>query len=193
MGVAYTMTTRVLHLFTDGSCFHNGRVDAYGGIGVYEAPDSLLNLSEGYPGGGALGRITNQTMELLACIRALEQVERVNAMTTSPVSVVLYTDSKYVVMSMTTWIKAWMQNGWKTRFGAPVKNRVLLQRLQGLGDGGGDDRIVNGVIYRHVRGHQQRPITEGSEDFFLWQGNDMANAFAVRGAEGLRRTSSFAK
>lgn len=184
------MTTRVLQLFTDGSFF---RADAYGGIGVYEAPDSPLNLSEGYTSGGAVGRITNQTMELLACIRALEQVERVHATTSpSPVSVVLYTDSIYVVKSMTTWIKAWMRNGWKTRFGAPVKNRVLLQRLHGLSDGG-DDRIVNGVSFRHVRGHQQRPVTEGSEDFFLWQGNDMANAFAVRGAKGLRRTSSFAK
>ncbi len=66
---------------------------------------------------------TNNRMELMAAIAGLEALKR-------PASVVLHTDSRYVMDGITRWIEGWKRNGWRTAGRAPVKNVDLWQRLE---------------------------------------------------------------
>ncbi|MDJ0878017.1 MAG: ribonuclease HI, partial [Halieaceae bacterium] len=68
-------------------------------------------------------KTTNNRMEMMAAIAALEALKR-------PSRVKLTTDSKYLRDGITKWIHAWKRRGWKTADGSPVKNRELWQRLE---------------------------------------------------------------
>lgn len=114
-------------------------------------------------------RVTNQTMEIMACIRALELLG-----TASSLPVLLVSDSRYVVNSMTVWVKTWERNAWKTRFGHPVANRELLQRLRELS-------TRHRASFKHVAGHGRRPDTRDltSPEYVEWYGNAQADALAT--------------
>jgi ribonuclease HI len=111
-----------------------------------ENPDGRL-LSEQYGG----ERITtNNRMELLAPILALEALIDMNL---SPTSVTVHTDSQYVQKGMTVWIDTWKRNGWRTSERKPVKNRELWLRLDELG-------LRFGVAWKWVRGHAGNEFNE---------------------------------
>jgi ribonuclease HI len=95
-------------------------------------------------------------MELTAAIEALSALTR-------PCSVTLYTDSKYVMNGITSWIKGWKGNGWKTSAKQPVKNADLWQALDSA-------TARHEVEWRWVKGH--------SGD----RGNERADALANAGA-----------
>lgn len=82
---------------------------------------------------------TNNRMELMAAIGALEWLP-------GPSAVALHTDSQYVQMGITGWIRSWRRRGWRTSGGGLVLNRDLWTRLEGL------DRLHQ-VEWRWVRGH----------------------------------------
>ena len=109
------MTQRV-RAFTDGGCRGN---PGPGGWGVVlEYGEHRRELS------GHQAATTNNQMELMAAIQALESLSR-------QCRVDLYTDSTYVLKGMTEWIKGWRKRNWKTASGAPVKNVDLWQALDG--------------------------------------------------------------
>jgi ribonuclease HI len=88
---------------------------------------------------GGEKRSTNNRMELMAAIRALESV--------APGSdVVVYSDSRYVVDGMNSWVEGWRRKGWVTKGRRPVKNRELWERLDRA-------RRRHQVVFRWVRGH----------------------------------------
>lgn len=93
---------------------------------------------------------TNNRMELMAAIMALESLKR-------PCHVVLHTDSVYVKEGITSWIKRWKQNGWRTSNKKPVKNVDLWQRL---------DEALNRheVDWRWVKGHAGDPGNELADE-----------------------------
>jgi ribonuclease HI len=135
-------------IYTDGACKGN---PGPGGWGVWLRSGSHdRELS----GGEAL--TTNQRMELTAAIEALSALTR-------PCSVTLYTDSKYVMNGITSWIKGWKGNGWKTSAKQPVKNADLWQALDSA-------TARHEVEWRWVKGH--------SGD----RGNERADALANAGA-----------
>jgi ribonuclease HI len=119
----------VIH--TDGACSGN---PGPGGWGVIlKSGDVEKELS------GGEANTTNNRMELLAAISALEALKR-------PARVDLYTDSQYVRGGITGWIHGWKKNGWKTADRKPVKNVDLWQRLdQALGQ--------HQVRWHWVKGH----------------------------------------
>ena len=123
--------TQAIEIFTDGACKGN---PGPGGWGV------LLRLGEHEKRlyGGEL-ETTNNRMELLAAIRGLEALKR-------PASVVLTTDSQYVMKGVREWMPNWKKRGWKTASKQPVKNADLWQQL---------DELVSQhqVEWRWVRGH----------------------------------------
>jgi ribonuclease HI len=108
------MTEQIVEIYTDGACSGNPGPGGWGVILKYS--DSHKELS------GFEQETTNNRMELMAAIQALEALTR-------PISVKLHTDSRYVRDGITLWIQKWQLSGWKTANKDPVKNQDLWQRL----------------------------------------------------------------
>src|SRR5882724_7180501 len=110
---APTKSHVVIH--TDGACSGNPGPGGWGAILHWGDHERELK-------GGEL-QTTNNRMELMAAIMALEALKR-------PCTVELHTDSQYLRQGITTWIHTWKRNGWKTSDKKPVKNADLWQRLE---------------------------------------------------------------
>jgi ribonuclease HI len=107
------MTDQVI-IYTDGACKGN---PGPGGWGVYmQYNEHIKEMS------GGEQETTNNRMELMAAIMALEALKK-------PTAVALYTDSKYVLQGITEWMDNWKKRGWKTAAKKPVKNEDLWRRL----------------------------------------------------------------
>jgi ribonuclease HI len=140
-----------VEIYTDGACKGN---PGPGGWGVLlKAGGTEKELF-----GGELGT-TNNRMELLAVIRALEALKR-------PCAVTLYLDSQYVLKGITEWLPGWKRKGWRTASKQPVKNVELWKELDALVGQGGHT-----IDWRWVRGHNGDP------------GNERADALANLGVE----------
>jgi ribonuclease HI len=108
---------------------------------------------------GGEANTTNNRMELMAAIMALEALKR-------PCRVELHTDSKYVMQGVTEWIHGWKARGWKTADKKPVKNEDLWKRLDAA-------RARHEVHWRWVKGHAGHAL------------NERADALANRGVDEL--------
>jgi ribonuclease HI len=129
-------------IYTDGACSGNPGPGGWGAI--LQANDTTKEMYGGDPA------TTNNRMELMAAIAALEALKR-------PVAVTLYTDSKYLLDGITKWIKSWQRNGWKTSAKQPVKNADLWQRLTEAMDG-------HDITWRWVKGHAGDPGNERADE-----------------------------
>jgi ribonuclease HI len=109
------VTEQIVDIYTDGACSGNPGPGGWGALLRYGTVEKELC------GGEATGT-TNNRMELMAPIRALESLSR-------PVTVRLHTDSVYVRDGITKWVPRWKGNGWLTSAKQPVKNVDLWQRL----------------------------------------------------------------
>ena len=120
-----------VEIFTDGACSGNPGPGGWGAILRWNGTERELK--------GGEAETTNNRMELMAAIQALETLKR-------PVQADLYTDSTYVQKGITEWIHSWKKRGWKTASKQPVKNVDLWQQL---------DALVSqlDVEWRWVRGH----------------------------------------
>ena len=99
---------------------------------------------------GGEAETTNNRMELLAAISALETLERSSAIT-------IVTDSAYVKNGVTGWIFGWKKNGWKTSNKKPVKNVDLWQRLD-------EAQTRHDVTWEWVKGHAGHPENEKADE-----------------------------
>lgn len=123
-------------VYTDGCCTANGRCGARAGIGVYWGHDHPLNVAERLQ-----GRQTNQRAEIQAACKALELAKERNIK-----KLVLYTDSKFTINGVTTWVKKWKVNNWRLKSGGSVTNKddfVKLDRLNAELE----------VVWLHIPGH----------------------------------------
>lgn len=131
----------VVEIYTDGACSGNPGPGGWGAILRYNGTEKELS------GGEAL--TTNNRMELMAAIMALEALKR-------PSKAALYTDSVYVRDGITKWIHGWKRNGWKTAAKKPVKNDDLWKRL--------DAALKSHEIEWHwVKGHAGHPENERAD------------------------------
>ncbi|MCR4301766.1 MAG: ribonuclease HI [Sulfuricaulis sp.] len=101
-------------IFTDGACRGNPGPGGWGAILFKDDHEKVFY--------GAERETTNNRMELMAAIQALEALKR-------PCEVTLTTDSQYVKKGITEWLDNWKRRGWKTADKKPVKNQDLWQRL----------------------------------------------------------------
>lgn len=120
-----------IEIFTDGACRGNPGPGGWGALLRYGDHEKKLY--------GAEADTTNNRMELLATIRALESLNR-------SCKVVITTDSQYVKNGITDWIKNWKKRNWKTANRKPVKNVDLWLQLDALVD-------QHEVEWRWVKGH----------------------------------------
>ncbi|SHF08708.1 ribonuclease HI [Ruegeria intermedia] len=136
-----------LFAYTDGACSGN---PGPGGWGVLlRAMDGETVLKERELNGGE-AETTNNRMELLAAISALEALER-------PSKITIVTDSAYVKNGVTGWIHGWKRNGWKTASKKPVKNVDLWQRLD-------EAQQRHDVTWEWVKGHAGHPENERADE-----------------------------
>ena len=110
-----TVESKLVEVFTDGACSGNPGPDGWGAILRYGETEKELS--------GGEAATTNNRMEMMAAIAALEALKR-------PSQVKLHTDSQYVKNGITQWIHNWKRSGWRTADKKPVKNIELWQRLE---------------------------------------------------------------
>jgi ribonuclease HI len=135
------MTDGAVEIYTDGACRGN---PGPGGWGVLlRFNDKEKELWDGEAG------TTNNRMELMAAIRALEALKR-------PSRVKLYTDSLYVMKGITTWIHDWKRRGWRTAEKKPVKNEDLWRDLDALA-------AKHEIEWHWVKGHNGHPENERAD------------------------------
>ena len=125
------MPSKVVEVFTDGACRGNPGPGGWGALLRYNGTERELY--------GYQAQSTNNQMELMAAIQALETLTR-------PCEVVLTTDSQYVRQGITEWMSGWKRKGWKTAAGKPVKNQELWQRLDAAA-------AQHKIDWRWVKGH----------------------------------------
>ncbi|KFV77506.1 Ribonuclease H1, partial [Struthio camelus australis] len=140
-------------VYTDGCCSGNGRNRARAGIGVYWGPGHPLNTSERLP-----GRQTNQRAEIHAACKAIEQAKSQNIK-----KLIIYTDSKFTINGITSWVDNWKTNGWRTSSGGSVINKEDFERLDNLSKG-------IEIQWMHIPGHAG------------FRGNEEADRLAREGA-----------
>ena len=126
----------LIRIHADGGCSGNPGPGAW--ACVIEADDAQTHLS------GSEAMTTNNRMELMGIIAALETVDGWSEAAGWPIEVT--TDSQYVHLGITQWMRRWEQTGWMTASRKPVKNKDLWLRLKSLGP----ERAVR---WRWVRGH----------------------------------------
>lgn len=131
------MTKRV-EIYTDGACSGNPGPGGWGAILRYNGVEKELS--------GGEKETTNNRMEMMAAIKALEAL-------TKPMSVDLYTDSKYLQQGVMEWMKGWKKKGWPAR----IKNQDLWQRIDSL-------ISTHKVTFHWIRGHDGHPENERCDE-----------------------------
>ncbi len=135
-----------LFAYTDGACSGNPGPGGWGAL--MQAMDGEKVVKERELKGGE-ANTTNNRMELLAAIHALEALDRDTEIT-------LITDSNYVKNGITGWIFGWKKNGWKNAAKKPVKNAELWQRLDAA-------NARHRVTWQWVKGHAGHPQNERAD------------------------------
>lgn len=138
-----------VRIYTDGACRGNPGPGGWGALLLWG--DKRREIC------GGEAQTTNNRMELMAAIRALEALRK-------PCSVDIYTDSTYVRNGITSWLAGWKRNGWRTSNKKDVKNRDLWEQLDALVQ-------EHDVEWHWVKGHAGDP------------GNEAADALARRGID----------
>lgn len=125
-----------LFAYTDGACSGNPGPGGWGVLMIAREGGAVIKERE-LQGGEPL--TTNNRMELLAAISALEALSRRSELT-------IVTDSAYVKNGITEWIAGWKRKNWRTAGGSPVKNVELWQRLEAAA-------ARHQVTWRWIKGH----------------------------------------
>ncbi len=146
------MTPSQVHIYTDGACKGNPGPGGWGVLLRFGDQEKELF--------GGEEQTTNNRMELLAVIRALQALTR-------RCSAAVYTDSQYVQKGISEWLPGWKRRGWKTADKKPVKNADLWRELEAAVAG-------HDVTWHWVRGHDGHA------------GNERADQLANRGVPGRR-------
>jgi ribonuclease HI len=141
------------NIYTDGSCLGNPGPGGWAVLGL----DFKLS--------GGQDNTTNNIMEMTAVVMALEEcIERKIG------SVTIFTDSNYVKNGITSWIKKWKLNGWKTSTGTAVKNKDLWVKIDQL------SQQISCVEWKWVRAHNGQPQNELVDSMARQEATKIKNA-----------------
>jgi ribonuclease HI len=136
-----------LFAYTDGACSGNPGPGGWGALLIARDGERVVKTRE-LKGGES--DTTNNRMELLAAIHALEALER-------PSSLTVVTDSAYVKGGITAWLHNWKRNNWRTATKKPVKNEDLWRRLDAA-------NARHQVTWEWVKGHAGHPENERADE-----------------------------
>lgn len=133
-----------IEIYTDGACSGNPGPGGWGAILRWNGHEKELS--------GGEADTTNNRMEMMAVIKALEELKK-------PSEVDLYTDSKYVIDGIEKWMAGWKAKGWKTAGKKDVKNQGLWKRIDALVNGDSGHK----VNFHWVKGHAGHPENERAD------------------------------
>ncbi|SMY06459.1 ribonuclease HI [Flavimaricola marinus] len=136
-----------LFAYTDGACSGNPGPGGWGALLIAREGDTVVKER---PLSGGEAHTTNNRMELLGAINALESLSKPSAIT-------IVTDSAYVKGGITEWIAGWKRRGWKTSTNKPVKNEDLWRRLEAAA-------ARHTVTWEWVKGHAGHPENERADE-----------------------------
>lgn len=128
-----------IKIYTDGACSGNPGPGGWGAILCWNDHEKELS--------GGESDTTNNRMEMMAVIKALEALKNDNS------AVTIYTDSKYVLQGATEWLEGWKARGWKSASKKPVKNQDLWERIDSLIQ-------THAVHFIWVKGHNGHEMNE---------------------------------
>ena len=134
--------SNTVDIWTDGACSGNPGPGGWGAILHYAGVEKELS--------GAEAATTNNRMELMAAIQALNALKRSS-------KVRLHTDSKYVMDGVTKWVHGWKKNGWKTADKKPVKNEDLWKQLD-------EANARHEVTWKWVKGHSDNEMNNRADE-----------------------------
>jgi len=134
--------TQAIEIYTDGACRGNPGPGGWGALLISGKHQKTMH--------GGEPETTNNRMELTAAIEALTALKGHS-------SVILYTDSKYVMDGINDWMPNWKKRGWKTAAKKPVKNKDLWQALD-------DATQRHEIDWRWVKGHDGNPGNEKADE-----------------------------
>lgn len=155
-------------IYTDGSSRGNPGPGGYGAVLLYTDPAGSLHTKEL---SGGYKRTTNNRMEILAAVKALEALKR-------PCEVDLHSDSQYLVNAVNKhWIASWKKRGWKTSGKKPVKNPDLWRRLEAA-------MAPHEVTLSWVKGHAGHDYNERCDELATTAADDHAHQAVDTGFEG---------
>ena len=147
------MSDDVVEIFSDGSCLGNPGPGGWGALLRWRGHEKELSGSE--------ADTTNNRMELSAAIFALNELKK-------PSTIILTTDSRYVIQGINEWLEGWVARGWKTASKQPVKNQDLWQQLH-------EATQRHQIEWRWVKGHA------GHDE------NERVDSLARKAAESLQQ------
>jgi ribonuclease HI len=134
--------SNTVDIWTDGACSGNPGPGGWGAVLHYGGAEKELS--------GAEASTTNNRMELMAAIQALNALKRAS-------KVRLHTDSKYVMDGVTKWIHGWKKNGWKTADKKSVKNEDLWKLLD-------EANARHEVTWKWVKGHADNEMNNRADE-----------------------------
>ena len=150
------MMENTVVIYTDGASRGNPGQGGWGVVIIYPQDNRIDEF------GGAQNNATNNQMELMGAIAALERIQEVD------LPIIIRSDSQYVIKGITEWIWGWKKKGWRNSSGKPVVNQNLWERLDSITTEIGRSRIR----WEHVKGHSGDP------------GNERADTIATSYADG---------
>ena len=149
-----------VRIYSDGGCYKNGceenSVGGYGAIVVIEGEEYILSGSE--------SPSTNNRMEMVSALRGLEEAAKLlknhkpaKRGFLGTTTIVLTSDSKYLINGITKWLNGWKKRGWRTSSGGPVKNEDLWKQLYEL-----DQKLAIDWVW--VKGHDGHGYNERCDE-----------------------------
>lgn len=135
------MTAETIYIYSDGACKGNPGTGGWGALLVSGGHRKEIC--------GGEANTTNNRMEMMAVIRALESLKK-------PSTVEVHTDSQYVQKGISEWMAGWKRRNWRTADGKPVKNQDLWLQLDALSQ-------LHKVEWKWVRGHAGHPENERAD------------------------------
>lgn len=159
---------RRISVFTDGSSsvFHDSDGYRYGGYSVYFPNREHKSIQVSCK--GKKNKVTNQRMELKACLEALKL-----SLKGDKIHAIIHSDSMYSIKTITEWAPKWQKDGWTRKTGELCNLDIIMEIMDVYNETINKGNIIDFV---HVRAHQKEPKGDGER--FIWRGNYMADKLA---------------
>lgn len=151
-------------VFSDGSCFNNGKKNAIGGIGIYNETTNESS-SQKIVFDTFNAPVTNNVCEIFAIYTAISKYADSN------VNLKIITDSMYCVNIFTKWASSWRKNNWTKKDKKPIQNLELIKKIYNK------NNLFN-ITYQHCNSHKPEPDNKFDNEHKVWFGNDMADKLA---------------
>jgi len=159
-----------MKVFIDGSSLgnHVKQMNRKGGIGIFIDKNNINNVSETISD----NNITNNRMELLACLKVLTLIKDNKIQCDSNDNICIYCDSEYTINCVTKWIHNWKKNNWKKSDNKSILNVDIIQQIDILLTN------IKNIKFIHTNSHLQEPKNCSKEEYEIWYGNKMADELA---------------